>query len=892
MLRRRGRHDHRTEVHHSRSGRTAAVLGPARLAVTALSSAGDVRTACPGGRIAIVLDGRIYNSPELRSELKRLGEEFSAGTEPEVILRGYRIWGDAVVEHLRGSFAFALWDGRDDGRLVLARDKFGRKPLYFRQDAGDALRFASKLTALLDKGIPREVDPVCLRHYLEHGYPPPGRCMLRGYRMVLPGCLLAWEGGRLRRKQYWRPPDGERGRPPPRATAVGLQERLEEAVKARLGAGGPVGAILWGGVGSAIIAALMAQVIPGPPPTYTACFGVDGLADAERARRTALRLGSRHRAIMVGPRAGRLMPFVASQMDEPIADPWAIPTYLLCRRARDEVAVLLSGHGSVGSCGESTSAPFACAPSASGPAVPAEPVLTTADRMSTAASVELRMPFLDEGLAPWTMSLQGSACRGRLAIDALLRKAMRDRLPPHMLRPRRRGRIAPLDEWLRSEWRELARDVLLDPGTRWRGWTDQDQVRRLLDEHCTGRASHGRRLHRLLVLELWARSILDRGQAEPRPADVDDCMRDLPADRPVRRVAVIAPAGIGDTMRLAPAIRRLGASDQAVSVTLYVAAGRGSDQPMAGLPPVDRHVPIDLEAQPVTRVLRLARDIRRSAPDELVSTWVSRLAGPVGLLSRAKNRRGWVPQWSWTMRLAGALWPGRLPYDPPQKGAGLYDISSFCRLLGVGDGAPTALQFAPPIWEERALKVAHRRMAELERPLLAVGAAAGRAIRQREYPLDLMAAAVDRLLREGVAGSVVLLGDGASRRRVEPLAEAAGRQGLNLCGSLSISATAAVMRKCDAALVVDGGLLHVALASELPVVVLYGPTEVFPSDPRGGTEMFKAISAFEQCRCGCLPHRGIRARSECRQQAQCLARILPERIVAALAAMLSTCAVA
>ncbi|MCK4284542.1 MAG: asparagine synthetase B, partial [Candidatus Brocadiae bacterium] len=114
LLSHRGPNSHGTEVHHSRSGRTAAVLRPARLAVTALSSAGDMPSAYSGEPIAVVLDGRIYNSLELRLELKRLGEEFSAGTDAEVVLRGYRIWGDAVVKRLRGPFAFALWDGRDD----------------------------------------------------------------------------------------------------------------------------------------------------------------------------------------------------------------------------------------------------------------------------------------------------------------------------------------------------------------------------------------------------------------------------------------------------------------------------------------------------------------------------------------------------------------------------------------------------------------------------------------------------------------------------------------------------------------------------------------------------------------------------------------------------------
>ena len=178
-------------------------------------------------------------------------------------------------------------------------------------------------------------------------------------------------------------------------------------------------------------------------------------------------------------------------------------------------------------------------------------------------------------------------------------------------------------------------------------------------------------------------------------------------------------------------------------------------------------------------------------------------------------------------------------------------------------------------------------MSEMERPVLAVGAAAAANTRQREYPIDLMAGVLEQLLGEGPVGSVVLFGDAASRRRLTPLRQAVGKRGLDLCGELSVPGTAAAMKDCDAALMVDGGLLHVALCSDLPVVAIFGPTEVFPSDPRDGDQGYEAISSFDECRCRCLPHRGIRVRDECREHAQCMRTIPPERIVRAVASALS-----
>ena len=959
LLRHRGPDDQGQAVYRSQSGRVTAVLGSTRLSIIDLSLAGHMPMEYPEEPLAIVYNGEVYNFSELRRELEQLGERFFSRTDTEVILRGYRVWGDRVIERLQGMFAFAIWDGRGDGRLVMARDRFGKKPLYLKGDDHNGLWFASELKAILNSEASRDIDPVSLEYYLDRGYPPSDRCMLRGYRKLLPGHLLVWERGEHRERRYWDLPEGTlpfASRQKKQATRE-MRERLAEAVKNRLVSDVPVGLLLSGGVDSNSILALMAQLGPEPVRTYTACFGATNLDESEKARQTAHLMSSRHHAIIINPRSGRLLPFIASQMDEPIADPSAIATYLICRRARKEVTVLLTGDGSdelllgypryrlhaasqiisrilpavIRKAASQILPPWSILErTLSAPGDPllrdrywldhgrrrvgafakgkqrlsikeavlkvlqedirtwlVEDILIKVDKMSMAASVEIRVPFLDQELAEWIMSLPISTRMTWWRGKKTLYEAMRGLVPKHISWSKKQPFDLPINDWFRSEWRMLAQDVLLDPQTEQRGWIDTDNVRRMLEEHLAGKYFHGRRLYQLLILELWARSILDRGKAEPIPLSVDDCAREVIPDHPIRKLAVLAPAGIGDTMRLSPGLKYLSNSDPNISVTLYVDKGRGSDEPMAGLPPVDRHVPIDFRAKGFKNVISLIRDIRNNSPDQLASTWISRISGIIGLLGGVGQCSGWVPQWSFSMRVNRLCWERQLPYDPPQKNVGIHDTQAFGQLLGVSSLPGYAPIFAAPIWEERALVLARQKLEKLNRPILAVNAVAQIGIRQREYPLDQMALVISGLLEEGIVNSIVLLGDAYSKRFHESLINVAGDRCFDLSGELSLAASAAMIRECDAMLTIDGGLLHVALASDIPVVVLYGPTEIYTKDPRGDHGGYVALSAFDECRCLCLNHRGIKAEEQCLHQSHCLASIPPDRIVEAVSSVLN-----
>ncbi len=258
----------------------------------------------------------------------------------------------------------------------------------------------------------------------------------------------------------------------------------------------------------------------------------------------------------------------------------------------------------------------------------------------------------------------------------------------------------------------------------------------------------------------------------------------------------------------------------------------------------------------------------------------------VGALAGVKDRRAWVPQWSPSLRLGKFFWRLPRPYRSRPQDVGRQDILAFCDLLGVAAPNPLRLHMAPPLWEEHALARARLQLKKLPRPLLAVNAVVNQSIPQRQYPLAKLGQALTRLIDQGAVGAVVLLGDQHSRSGHGHLLAMLGPRGLDLGGELSLSASAAVMAACDVVLTIDGGLLHAALATTLPVVALYGPTEIFSTDPRGVPGRYAALSVFQHCRCECLPHRGIKAQPACREQSQCLALIAPEEIAAAVTGLL------
>ena len=329
----------------------AVFLGHRRLSVLDPET-GDQPMSSADGELVVVFNGEVYNHAELRRELEARGHRFrSHHADTEVLLHGYREWGDALVERLDGMWAFALYD-RVRRRLLLSRDRFGKKPLYWTRQGG-TFAFASELSALgHHPAVERRLCPVALRKYFGYGYVPAPRSILAGVHKLPAGCCLALDpsGGEPRLWRYWEfllePVDPA----PPGALdawAEELRERLDRAVARRLLADVPVGVFLSGGIDSSGIAALAARrAKPGELHTFTIGFDDPSFDESAAARRSAERLGTTHRAALFGAaRAREVLGQLADRLDEPIADASLLPTFLLCGLARRDVTVALGGDG-------------------------------------------------------------------------------------------------------------------------------------------------------------------------------------------------------------------------------------------------------------------------------------------------------------------------------------------------------------------------------------------------------------------------------------------------------------------------------------------------------------------------------------------------------------------
>jgi asparagine synthase (glutamine-hydrolysing) len=335
-----------TLVHRGPDSDGVLVDGSAGLAARRLSiidlETGDQPIANEDGTVHVVQNGEIYNYRELRAGLERAGHRFRTQSDTEVLVHLYEEHGEAFAERLRGMFAVAVWDAARQ-RLVLARDPFGIKPLYYRIDA-EGLAFASELRAL-----PRgEVDHDALEAFLAFNSIPAPYSIFREVRKLPPGSFLVWENGAARIARFSRPApalaeDIRRG--DESEFAEELRARLRDSVRAHLIADVPVGVLLSGGVDSAVLAALAAQESAEPVHTFSIGFEERSFDELEDARSVATMYGTRHEELVLRPDAALLLPALADAFDEPFADSSALPTYLVSELAASHVKVALSGEG-------------------------------------------------------------------------------------------------------------------------------------------------------------------------------------------------------------------------------------------------------------------------------------------------------------------------------------------------------------------------------------------------------------------------------------------------------------------------------------------------------------------------------------------------------------------
>jgi asparagine synthase (glutamine-hydrolysing) len=333
-----------TLVHRGPDSFGEYVDGPVAIAARRLSiidlETGDQPIANEDGTIHVVQNGELYNYRELRRELERAGHRFRTSGDTEVLLHLYEEHGDTFAARLRGMFAVAIWDARRR-RLVLARDRFGIKPLYYR-DVGGELSFASELRAL-----PRgEIDLDAVEAFLAFNSIPAPLTIFREVRKLPAGHVLSWENGELRLERFARPAPAVEQRDDEEAELVEeLRARLRDSVRAHLVSDVPVGVLLSGGVDSALLAAVAAEESSEPVRTFSIGFEERSFDELGDARRVAERYGTQHRELVLRPDAALLLPALAEAFDEPFADSSALPTYLVSQLAASDVKVALSGEG-------------------------------------------------------------------------------------------------------------------------------------------------------------------------------------------------------------------------------------------------------------------------------------------------------------------------------------------------------------------------------------------------------------------------------------------------------------------------------------------------------------------------------------------------------------------
>jgi len=324
---------------------TRVGLGARRLSIIDLA-AGHQPLSNEDGSIWIAHNGEVYNFPELRQDLLKLGHRFSTRTDTETIVHAYEQWGENFVRHLRGMFAFALWDGKKQ-TLLLVRDRLGIKPLYYTLLGDGSLVFGSELKSILaDLRVRRVVEPWALDFFLTLEYIPAPFTIFRGIHKLPAGHWLSYKDGRLEVKKYW---DLEAAGEPQERTLPEIMDKLydllKESVRLRLLSDVPLGAFLSGGIDSSTIVGLMRELGASPLKTFSIGFEETSYNELHYARRVAQRFSTEHEEFIIEPKVLDLTEKLIRHLDEPFGDFSIFPTYLVSKMSRPHVKVILSGDG-------------------------------------------------------------------------------------------------------------------------------------------------------------------------------------------------------------------------------------------------------------------------------------------------------------------------------------------------------------------------------------------------------------------------------------------------------------------------------------------------------------------------------------------------------------------
>jgi asparagine synthase (glutamine-hydrolysing) len=579
-----------------------AALGMRRLSIIDLIT-GHQPMSNEDRTVWVVLNGEIYNFPEIKKDLLGRGHAFATNSDTEVIVHLYEDRGTDFVYALNGMFAVALWDVKNR-RLVLARDRLGVKPLHYRLE-GTRLYFASEIKALLQAPLPREIDLEAMSQFFTFEYIPAPRSVFRGIRKIMPGHIMVFENGTATEKSYWDVHYAETGTQP-RPESEYTEEiisRLRESVRRRLLSDVPLGVFLSGGIDSSAVTALMSEVAGAGIKTYSIGFREKSFDELEYARIVARKFSTDHHEFVVTPaEVSGLVPTLANFIDEPLADASIIPTYVISKLARSYVTVALAGDGgdelfggydtykafkaarwyrkvpgflrrglvrpvvrALPASARRLSLEFKAKKFVSGVEYPPEisnfiwwgayspelrerlftartkaglredpfapiafhagntravdpldriayldlklylqdDLLPKVDRMSMAASLEIRAPFLDYTFVEFAATIPSSLKLRGFKSKYILKKALAGRLPDEILTKKKIGFDIPLGVWMREDLKSFVLETLAPERLRQHGYFDEAFIAAILKEHFDGADNHRQLLWPLIIFQNW-----------------------------------------------------------------------------------------------------------------------------------------------------------------------------------------------------------------------------------------------------------------------------------------------------------------------------------------------------------------------------------------------------
>lgn len=587
-------------------------LGHRRLSIIDLSPAGHEPMPDSSGQIWLTFNGEIYNFKPLRRELESRGHRFRSESDAEVIIYAYLEWGRECLTRLNGMFAFAIWDARDES-LLLARDRLGIKPLYYA-DTPAGFAFASEIKALL--AIPefnRAVDLSALDQFMTFLWTPDPKTVFRGVQKLPPAHGLVYRDRRAEVFEYWDVSFNEDDSLSEAEWVERLREQIARSVSGQMIADVPLGAFLSGGLDSSTIIALMTGATTQKISTYTFGFKQEDLRydiledDVKYARVVGREFQTDYHEKYLEPEVIELLPKLVYHMDEPVADPAIITSYLICRAARERLTVLISGMGgdevfagyprhaavkiaeAYNLIPSFLSRPVVAALPGSKPgrftalfrntkklarsaALPERERylgfgtyfseaekralyagelkeaarsfsayeqhdryfdrvkgedfinqmlyvdlktflpclnLTYTDKTSMAASMEVRVPFLDHELVEVAARIPARLKLKGLTGKYILKRAAEQWLPREIIYRKKAGFSAPVRAWLARDLRPMVEDLLSESNIKLRGYFNYQSVRRLIDENLSGREDNNLKIFQLLTLELWHRAFID-----------------------------------------------------------------------------------------------------------------------------------------------------------------------------------------------------------------------------------------------------------------------------------------------------------------------------------------------------------------------------------------------